>query len=269
MAGSFATIDVENADGVMTIALNRPDALNAFTAEMGVELSAALRVAQREATVRCVVVTGRGRAFCVGQDLREVPAAQPEAASESGTRDLGDYVREHVSPVALRLRSMEKPVIAAINGVAAGAGVGFALAADLRIAGRSAAFKLAFIHVGLVPDAAATFSLVQQIGYARAAELCMLSEPVTAERALALGLVNRVVDDNELDGAVREWALKLAAMPAEALALTKRALNRAWTATLEEQLDYEAFLQGTLSRTADHREGVAAFLEKRPPKFGL
>ncbi len=268
MAGSFSTIDVEDADGVMTIALNRPDALNAFTATMGVELSAALRVAQREATVRCVVLTGRGRAFCVGQDLREIPAAEPVSATASEARDLGDYVREHVSPVALRLRTMEKPVVAAINGVAAGAGVGFALAADLRVAVRSASFKLAFINIGLVPDAAATFSLVQQVGYARAAELCMLSEPVTAERALALGLVNRVVNDDELETAVRDWALRLAALPADALGLTKRALSRAWTATLEEQLDYEAHLQGTLSRSADHREGVAAFLEKRAPKFG-
>ncbi len=282
MAGSFSTIQVGSADGVLTVTLNRPDCLNAFNADMSVELGAALRMAHRDEAVRCVVLTGGGRAFCSGQDLREIHTAGQDAAGAHSIAarsapgadprapvvpDLGAYLREKLNPLVLRLRTMEKPVVAAVNGVAAGAGVSLALAADLLLCARSASFKLAFVHVGLIPDAAATLTLVQHVGYAKAAELCFLGEELRAEDALRVGLVNRVVDDAELPRATHEIAARLAALPTAAIGLTKRALSRAWTATLDEQLEYEALLQTTAGRSADHREGVAAFLEKRPPRF--
>jgi 2-(1,2-epoxy-1,2-dihydrophenyl)acetyl-CoA isomerase len=263
MPSSFSTLQLSTRDRVLTITLDRPDSLNAFNTDMSVELSAALRTAQRDRNVRCIVLTGAGRAFCTGQDLRALQAGVgPQAGS-----DLGDYLRESINPVVLRLRTLEKPVIAALNGVAAGAGVSFALAADLRVWARSATLKMAFLDMGLVPDAAATLTLVQHAGYARAAELCLLGETLTADQALAIGLATRVVDDERLAAEVQEMAARLAGRPRLALGLTKRALNQAWTATLDEQLAYEANLQSTASRTADHREAVAAFLEKRPPHF--
>lgn len=267
MANSFSTIEVSRAAGVLTVTLNRPRVLNAFNGEMSVELSAALRMAQRDDALRCVVLTGRGRGFCVGQDVRDL---RPEAESSQDAEKpgLGDYVRDSLNPVVLRLRTMEKPVIAAINGVVAGAGVGLALAADLRLAARSAKFKLAFVNIGLVPDAGTTLTLVQHVGCARAAELCLLGEVMSAERAAETGLVSSVVEDEQLPAAAQEMARKLVALPTGAIGLTKRALRHAWTATLDEQLEYEALLQTTASRSAEHREGVAAFLEKRPPRFG-
>jgi 2-(1,2-epoxy-1,2-dihydrophenyl)acetyl-CoA isomerase len=264
MANSFSTIQTSIGGGILTITLNRPEVLNAFNADMGVELGAALRLAQRDDAIRCILLTGAGRGFCAGQDLRVL---RPSAGSGSIADNFGAYLREMINPLVLRLRTMDKPVIAAVNGVAAGSGVSLALAADLRICARSASLTLGFVRIGLVPDAAATLTLVQHVGYTRAAELCLLSEPVSAEQALRIGLVNRVVDDAELPQAAQELASRLAALPARALALTKRALNHAWTATLDEQLEYEAQLQTTAGRTADHREGVAAFLEGRAPHF--
>ncbi len=262
---AFSTIEVDQAAGVLTITLCRPDALNALVTEMTVELAAALRMAQRDEHVRCLIITGAGRAFCSGQDLCELPSDDAAAPESEGA--LGRYLRERINPLVTRLRTMEKPVLAAVNGVAAGAGVSLALATDLRVCARSASFKLAFAQVGLVPDAGATLTLMQHVGYARAAELCLLGEAVAAERALEIGLVNRVVEDERLLATARQIAESLLELPPRALALTKRALARAWTATLEDQLDYEAWLQGSAARTADHHEAVAAFLEKRPPRF--
>lgn len=264
MGNALSTVRVDSSDGILTVTLARPDVLNAFNADMGVELGAALRLAQRDDAVRCVVLTGAGRAFCVGQDLR---ALRSLATDTAGGLDLGAYLRDKINPLVLRIRTMEKPVVAAVNGIAAGAGASFAFAADLVVAARNASFKLAFASIGLVPDAAATFTLVQRAGYGRAAELCLLDEVIPADRALELGLVNRVVADEALPAAAREMALRLAALPPRALALTKRALNHAWMSTLNEHLEYESYLQATAGRTADHREGVAAFLEKRPPRF--
>ncbi|MBP7744537.1 MAG: enoyl-CoA hydratase/isomerase family protein [Phycisphaerae bacterium] len=264
MASALATVQIQSGDGVLTVTLNRPDVLNAFNADMSVELGAALRQAQRDDAVRCVVLTGAGRGFCAGQDLREL---QGMTAGGTEAVDLGAHLRDKINPLVLRIRTMEKPVLAAVNGIAAGAGVSFALAADLRVCARSAYFKLAFVGIGLVPDGAAARALVQQVGLARASELCLLGETVSAEDALRMGLVNRVVDDALLAATARELALRLAALPPRALALTKRALNHACTATLDEQLEYEAYLQATAGRTADHREGVAAFLDKRAPRF--
>jgi 2-(1,2-epoxy-1,2-dihydrophenyl)acetyl-CoA isomerase len=265
MANSFGTLQTSQEDGVFTITLNRPDALNACNEQMGSELSAALKAAQRDKGTRCLVLTGSGRAFCVGQDLRELDEMQ--SGPDGDKFSFGPLLRQRYNPLALRLRTLEKPVVAAVNGIAAGAGAGLAFAADLRICARSAKFKMAFVDLGLVPDTASTLTLLQHVGYARAAELCLLGEDLPAEEALRYGLVNRVVADEELEATAREVAGRLASLPPRGLALTKRALNRAWTAVLEEQLEYEAYLQTTAGRTVDHREGVRAFLEKRPPKF--
>ncbi|TWT41028.1 1,2-epoxyphenylacetyl-CoA isomerase [Phycisphaerae bacterium RAS1] len=263
---AYSTILASSSDGVLTITLNRPEALNAFNEQMSVELAAALRAAQRDDTVRCVVLTGAGRAFCSGQDLAEIRSrysADPAAAK----LDFGAHLRNKYNPLITRIRSLEKPVVAAVNGVAAGAGASFAFACDLRIAARGASFVMAFVHVGLVPDSGATQTLLQHVGYGRAAELCFLGEKLPAEEAHKVGLVNRVVDDAVLPDAAAELARKLAALPTRAIGLTKRALNRAWAATLEDQLEYEAYLQATAGATTDHREGVLAFLEKRKPRF--
>jgi 2-(1,2-epoxy-1,2-dihydrophenyl)acetyl-CoA isomerase len=266
MSGQFTTIAVDQADGVLSITLNRPESLNAFNDAMSVELATALKLAERDDAVRCVLLTGAGRAFCSGQDLQDVKAryADPKAA---GALDFAAHLRQKYNPIVAKLRSLEKPVVAAVNGVAAGAGASFAFACDLRIAARGASFVLAFVHVGLIPDSAATLTLVQHVGYSKAAELCFLGEKFSAEEAHKHGLVNRIVEDPELPAAAGELARRLAGMPTRAIGLTKRALQRAWTATLDDQLEYEAFLQDTAGRTADHREGVAAFVEKRKAKF--
>lgn len=266
MSGQFTTIAVDQSDGVLSITLNRPESLNAFNDAMSVELATALKLAERDDAVRCLLLTGAGRAFCSGQDLQEVKAryADPKAA---GGLDFAAHLRQKYNPIVAKLRGLEKPVVAAVNGVAAGAGASFAFACDLRIAARGAAFVLAFVHVGLIPDSAATLTLLQHVGYSKAAELCFLGEKVSAEEAFRHGLVNRLVEDAELPAAAGELARRLASMPTRAIGLTKRALQRAWTATLDDQLEYEAFLQDTAGRTADHREGVAAFVEKRKANF--
>jgi len=264
---ALTTISTTQADGVLTITLNRPDVLNACTTTMGVELGAVLRAAQRDDAVRCVLLTGAGRAFCAGQDLKEFEALRRGADGAPVDLDLGTHLRQNYNPVVLRLRSLEKPVVAAVNGAAAGAGASFALAADLRICAREAYFMMAFVHLGLVPDVAATLTLVQHVGYARAAAMCFLGERLSAEDALRAGLVYQVVPEAELAGAAMELARRLAALPTRAIGLTKRALTRSWTATLDEQIEYEAFLQDAAGRTDDFREGLTAFLAKRSPRF--
>ena len=265
MASPFTTIQVEAEAGVMTITLNRPDVLNALNEQMSTELSAVLRSAEREKGVRCVVLTGAGRAFCAGQDLRSV--YDKLAAKEPQPINYGELLRQRYNPIISRLRELEKPVIAAVNGPAAGGGMALALACDLRICASSASFKSAFAEIGLVLDMGATLTLLRSIGYARTAELYFMGDKLSAEESLNWGLVNRVVDDAHLEATVSGIAHRIAQLPAKGMALTKRALNRAWTADFNDQLDYEAFLQETAGRTADHREGVMAFAEKRPPKF--
>ncbi|MEK6677336.1 MAG: enoyl-CoA hydratase-related protein [Planctomycetota bacterium] len=254
---------VQDDGGVRTITLNRPDVLNAFNEAMISELSKAVRDAEKDAAVRCVVITGAGRAFCSGQDLAEV------AHRYKGDEpiELGDRLRNGYNPIIAKLRTMEKPVIASVNGVAAGAGASLALAGDLRIAAESASFVQAFIHVGLVPDCGSTFFLPRLVGIARAAELTMTGRKLPAAEAFQMGLVNQVVPDAQLLTTTTALAKKLASLPPRGLALTKRALNAAWSADLTTQLDFEAMLQTTAGKTRDHREGVTAFLEKRPPQF--
>jgi 2-(1,2-epoxy-1,2-dihydrophenyl)acetyl-CoA isomerase len=256
------TILFVSADGVATLTLNRPEKLNAFTDEMLAALAEALKQAERDETVRCIVITGSGRAFSAGQDLASVRERDAD-----GGMSFRDHLQHAYNPIIRRLRAMEKPVIAAVNGVAAGAGASLALACDLRLAAESASFIQAFIGVGLIPDNGATWFLPQMIGFPRAFELAVTGRRLTAAEALTLGLVNRVVADEALADAAGETAAQLAAAPTKAIGLTKRAMNRALLTTLDEALDYEAQLQEIAGRTADHREGVAAFLEKRPPRF--
>lgn len=264
MATTFSTIQVAAADGVLTITFNRAESLNALNEQMSTELAAALRTAQRDDGVRCVVLTGAGRAFCSGQDLKEL---QQRYVSTGEGLDFGIRLRQRYNPLITRIRTLEKPVVASVNGLATGAGASFAFACDLRLCARSAYFKMAFVHVGLVPDMGATLTLTQHVGFARATEMCFLGEQLPAEEALACGLVNRVVDDEVLPATTRDIATRLASLPTRAIGLTKRALCRAWMAALDDQLEYEAFLQHTAGRTADHREGVEAFVEKRKATF--
>jgi 2-(1,2-epoxy-1,2-dihydrophenyl)acetyl-CoA isomerase len=250
---------VEVADSVATLTLDRPEALNSLTVPLKEELLATFRKLGRDRDVRVIVMTGAGRAFCAGQDLRE--------RLEPGVAPLETEVRERYNPLILAMRTIEKPIIGAINGVAAGAGASLAFACDIRIAADGASFVLAFGRVGLVPDSGATWLLPRLIGPAKAAELALTGESLSSVDAERFGLVARVVAAEALLDDARTLAVQLAAGAPRAIALTKRALNRSWDATLEESLDYEAYLQGIAGATIDHREGLAAFVEKRPPRF--
>jgi 2-(1,2-epoxy-1,2-dihydrophenyl)acetyl-CoA isomerase len=250
---------LEVADSVATLTLDRPDALNSLTVPLKEELLATFRRIARDPDVRAIVLTGAGRAFCAGQDLRE--------RLEPGAAPLAKEVRERYNPLILAMRTLEKPIVGAINGVAAGAGASLAFACDIRIAAEGATFVLAFGRVGLVPDSGATWFLPHLVGAAKAAELALIGESLSAADAERFGLVARVVPVESLMDEARALAIRLASGAPRAIALTKRALNRSWDATLEESLEYEAYLQGIAGATADHREGLAAFDEKRPPHF--
>lgn len=263
MTASNETITIVDQAHVRTITLNRPDVLNAFNTAMLKALGKAVKDAERDKSVRCLVITGAGRAFASGQDLAEVA----DRYKGEETIELGSHLRDHYHPIITRLRTMEKPVIAAVNGVAAGAGCSLALAADMRIAAESASFIQAFIKVGLVPDSGSTFMLPRLIGLSRAMEMACTGRKIKSDEALTIGLVNRVVPDSELTSATTALAEKLASLPPRGIGLTKRAINAAWGHDLPTQLDYEAMLQTTAGKTKDHREGVIAFLEKRTPKF--
>lgn len=261
MTGSPApeTLLVAETGGVLTITLNRPDVLNAVNEQMSSELLEALRTADRSAGIRCVVVTGAGRGFCSGQDLRDRAGA--------GDVSYGESIRRRYNPVILRLATLEKPVIAAVNGVAAGAGCNLALAADLRIASDRARFIEVFSRIGLIPDSGGTYHLPRLVGLAKAFELAYTADEVGAEEALRIGLVNRVVPHDHLMTATADLARRLAAGPTRGYGLTKRAIRYGLSASLEQALEYEAHMQEIAGRTDDHREGVAAFLEKRAPRF--
>jgi 2-(1,2-epoxy-1,2-dihydrophenyl)acetyl-CoA isomerase len=252
-------VEHDDATGVTTVTLNRPDALNSLTVPMKQALLAAFQAIGGRRETRAVVLTGAGRAFCAGQDLRE--RLQPDAAP------LGVEVRERYNPIIRAMRGLDQPIVAAINGVAAGAGASLAMAADIRIAADTASIALAFGRVGLVPDSGATWFLPRLVGATRAAELALLNEPVGAADAVRLGLVGRVVPADQLATAAREIAGRLAAGAPRAIALTKRALAAAWDRDLDAALEEEAELQDIAGRTKDHAEGMAAFLEKRPPRF--
>lgn len=263
MSSDYKTIKVGSADAVRTITLNRPDSLNAFNEAMKAELLDALKQIERDESARCVVLTGAGRAFSSGQDLGDLE----EMYAGSEPPDLGDMLREAYNPVIRRIRGMNKPVIAAVNGVAAGAGCSFALACDLRIASAKASFIQAFIQVGLIPDCGGTFFLPRLVGVGKAMEMCLTGEKVSAEDALRFGLVNRVVAPEELMDTATELAQKLAALPTKAIGLIKQLINKSYGRDIVAQLEAEAFAQTTAARTADHAEGVRAFMEKRSPRF--
>jgi 2-(1,2-epoxy-1,2-dihydrophenyl)acetyl-CoA isomerase len=256
---TFETVLMAFEDGVLTITLNRPDVLNAINEQLTADLAEATRLAERTPEVRCLVLTGAGRGFCSGQDLRDRAGA--------GDASYGDSLRRRYNPIILRMRTMEKPVIAAVNGVAAGAGCNLALAADLRIASDRASFIEVFSRVGLIPDSGGTFTLPRLVGLAKAMELAYTGDSIDAAEALRLGLVNRMVPHDALAAASADLARRLAEGPTRGFGLTKRAFNYALNASLDAALEYEAHMQELAGRTADHREGVAAFLEKRRPRF--
>jgi 2-(1,2-epoxy-1,2-dihydrophenyl)acetyl-CoA isomerase len=249
-------IEVAREGGVQTITLNRPDVLNAFNRALHAQLREALKAA-RDPEVRAVVITGAGRGFSAGQDLKEF----------SDTPDIGDALRESYHPNILAIRELEKPVIAAVNGVCAGAGLSLACVCDFRIAADNASFVPGFIGIGLVPDAGGTYFLNRLLGASRAFEWMSSNRRLTAAEAHAWGLVSEVVEADALQARAAELAAFYAALPTRGVGMTKRLFDHADHATLEEQLEREAQLQGAATKTADFEEGVAAFLEKREPKF--
>ena len=259
---ALETIDLVIRDGVATVALNRPDKYNAINFQLHKDLAKALSLVKRDRSVRAVVLTGRGKGFCAGQDLGEFAVAR---ASDDFRVD--EHVRSTFNKTIMTIRELELPVVAAINGVAAGAGWSLALAADIRFASENATFTQAFAKIGLVPDTGSTWFLPELIGTSRALELAFTGDPIDAATAHAWGLVNRVVTADELQDATFEYAARLAAMPTLALGLTKRAVYRATTTTLPDALEYEAQLQQRAASTEDHVEGVMAFLEKRTASF--
>ena len=253
------TVRFEVDDAVATITLNRPDAFNALTIDVKNGLLAAFRSVERDRAIRAVVLTGAGRAFCAGQDLRErlVPDATPLAVE----------LRERYNPIIRAMRDLDRPIVGAINGVAAGAGAALAFACDLRLASELATFRMAFGRIGLVPDSGVTWLLPRLVGAARAAELALLDEPLSADDAARIGLVVRVVAADALAAEAHAMAVRLAALAPTAVALTKRALERSWSVGLDAALEDEAWRQGIAGATTDHREGIEAFLEKRAPSF--
>lgn len=253
------TILIATDGGVRTLSLNRPTAYNSFTLPMGKALQQALDDAGKDDAVRCVVLTGEGKAFCAGQDLKEVTAedAPPMDAIVHGT----------YNTLIRKMRALPKPIIAAVNGVAAGAGANIALAADLCVATESARFIQAFSKIGLIPDSGGTWMLPKLIGLQRATALAYLGTPVGAAEAEAMGMIHRAIPAEEFEQEVHALAHQLAAMPTRSLALTKAAFNAGFEQGLDTQLDTELKLQAEASRTEDYAEGVAAFLEKRSPTF--
>jgi 2-(1,2-epoxy-1,2-dihydrophenyl)acetyl-CoA isomerase len=251
---------VSTADGVMTITLNRPDKLNAFVSEMHGLLREAMTRAENDPSIRALLVTGAGRGFCAGQDLSERDMSDPNL-------DLGGGLDANYNPFIRRMRALPKPVIAAVNGVAAGAGANFALACDLVIAARSASFLQAFSRIALVPDCGGTYWLPRLAGMQRAMGMALLAERIGAEDAERWGLVWKVVDDAKLMDEATQLARTLAAGPTHTYGRIKQALYASPGNTLEQQLDLERDFQREVGRHSDYREGVAAFLEKRKPAF--
>jgi len=257
---AFETLLYDIDGGVLTITLNRPESYNACNEQLTTDLQEALKNAERDAAVRAIVLTGAGKAFCSGQDLKEAP--------EPGTkRSLSDSLQRRYNPIIRKLTSMPKPIIAALNGVAAGAGCSLALACDLRVASENASLLQAFVNIGLVPDSGSSYFLARIVGYSRAFEIATLGEKIPAQRALELGLVNQVVPEGELMEAAYTIARRYAQGPTRAYGYIKKMLHRAGHSSLDEALDYEVFMQEAAGRTSDYTEGVQAFVEKRKAAF--
>ncbi len=257
----FETILLDIADGAARLTLNRPDRLNSFTVQMHDEVSRALESVGKS-DARVLVLTGAGRGFCAGQDLSD----RAVAPGGDGV-DLGESLEKRYNPLVRRLTSLDLPVICAVNGVAAGAGANIALACDIVIAARSAKFIQSFANIGLIPDSGGTWTLPRLAGQARALGLALTGEPLIAERAEAWGLIWKCVDDDKLKDETDALAAKFASAPTKGLAATKKLIRESGARTLDAQLDVERDAQRALGRTADYKEGVAAFMEKRSPKF--
>ncbi len=259
----YSTILYTKEALVATVTLNRPERLNTFTPEMNREVVDAFKTAERDADVRCIILTGAGKAFCAGEDLTNLKTIY----DSDQTPSLGEELRARHNPMILKIYSSSKPVIGAINGAAAGAGLSLALACDLRISSEKASFHEAFVKVGLAPDSGFSYLLPRLIGMAKAKEFAYFGEGIDAKEAERLGIVNKVVPAEDLLRVTHEWASKLSHGATAAIGLTKRAFNRSFVTELPEALEYEAYLQEMASRTSDHKEGVKAFYEKRQPTF--
>jgi 2-(1,2-epoxy-1,2-dihydrophenyl)acetyl-CoA isomerase len=257
----FETIQLEIANGAARLTLNRPDRLNSFTVQMHDEVSRALEAVSKS-DARVLVLTGAGRGFCAGQDLSD----RAVAPGGEGV-DLGESLEKRYNPLVRRIASLDMPVICAVNGVAAGAGANIALACDIVIAARSAKFIQSFANIGLIPDSGGTWTLPRLAGQARALGLALTGEPLTAERAEAWGMIWECVDDDKLREETDALAAKFASAPTRGLAATKKLIRESGARTFDAQLDIERDAQRALGRTADYKEGVAAFMEKRTPKF--
>ena len=263
----FETVNVDLTDGVATLELNRPDALNAWDLQLGMDLREALERVTTDDAVRAVLLTGSGRAFSSGADLAETRDGVSDSVDDDGNFDLSKRLRERYHPIIHAVREMPKPVVSAVNGPAAGIGCSLALAADLIIAARSSYFLLAFVNIGLVPDGGSSAFVPARVGLARAAEMMMLGERIGAERALEWGLVNKVVEDDSLKDESRALAERLARGPTRSYAGSKALLNRRMYADLDGQLEAEADQQREMGRSQDFVEGVTAFAQKREPEF--
>lgn len=254
------SIELKIENQTAWITLNRPEVFNSFNREMSLSLQSHLDDCEKNSEVRAIVITGSGKAFCAGQDLKEVTTPELNPGFKK-------ILEEHYNPIISRIRTIEKPVIAAVNGVAAGAGANIALACDIVIASENASFIQAFSKIGLIPDSAGTFFLPRLIGFQKASSLMMLGDKVMAKEALELGLVYKVFSSESFNAETNLLGQTLAQMPTKALGMTKRLLNASMTNTLKEQLEMESQLQIEAAQSNDYAEGVAAFVEKRKPNF--
>lgn len=259
---SYEAIEFDISDGVARLTLNRPDRLNSFTIAMHAEVAAALDVVEGDSAVRTLLLTGAGRGFCAGQDLSDRAVAADDAPV-----DLGDSVERFYNPLIRRLVALPMPVVCAVNGVAAGAGANIAFACDIVVAARSAKFIQSFAKIGLIPDSGGTWMLPRLAGQARALGMALTGDPITAEMAADWGLIWKVVDDADLSACVDDLLKGFASAPTAGLAATKRLIRQSWQNDLDAELDIQRDTMRTLGRTEDYREGVAAFLGKRTPRF--
>ena len=249
----------QQKNNVLILTLNRPDKFNSFNREMALLLISELEKAENDKTIRCIVITGNGKAFCAGQDLAE--AIDPNGPG------IEKIVAEHYNPIILKIRTIEKPIIAAVNGVAAGAGANIALACDIVFAAKSASFIQAFSKIGLIPDSGGTFTLPRLIGFNMASALMITGDKATAEEAMQYGMVYKIFDNANLLEQTLVNAQAISKMPTKAIGLTKRLLNQSYNNTLEQQLSLEKEMQIKAANSPDYKEGVNAFLEKRPANF--
>ncbi len=257
--GAYNFLLYSTNNGTATISLNRPEVYNALNDEVTFELQDAFKAVAKDGSVRVVVLTGEGKAFCAGQDLK--------ASAQAVNRSFMDSLHKRYNPIIRAIRSLPKPVICRLNGVAAGAGCSLALACDIIIASDEASLIEVFINIGLVPDSGSSFFLPRAVGMAKAFELCTMGSKVKAAEAVSLGLINKSVSANELDAHIKQYTDYFASAPTKAIGLIKKMLQKSAHATLDEMLDYEAWCQEIAGTSEDYREGVAAFLEKRKAKF--